>query len=463
MVPLFANIYYIDNSDTTICRNSANGGTVLHPWLTIDYSLKQIKGGDTLRIKKGVYSNQYTLTIPNNVSGTKGKPTLIEAFNNEQVIISGPGVNGGRLAITGVSWLILRKIKVTHYNQGIFIQQGSHDCIFDSCEVYEVGQEAIHIKEHSHHITIENCKIHDTRKLDYNGEGIYAGTGSAGPVDTTNNIIIRNCKIYNTTDEAIEFKPGTFNCIAENNHIYNVSLQGVWGAIEINQHINGVQMAPHEPKHIVRNNIIHNVNCSGIRAGTGCTVYNNIIYGAGAYGIYVDNESTDSLTRYIFHNTVDMHSDSAIVTVKANAEIKNNLGPALHGNLPVNSSWFVNPKGTERDYRLVAGSAPVDSGTDLRFIVPMDINNIPRDNKPDMGAYEYKKPVPVKETPQTNKSGRSDLFLKHRWKKLSSIDGIAPTVNSTKMVVFSLFGQQLSLINFNGKFSMPSGMYISRR
>lgn len=457
--PISAAIYYVDNSDMATCNNTIDAGTEDRPWCSIAYALKQIHGGDTLRIKKGIYENQYTLTIPASLSGTEANPTLIEANGDDSVIISGPGVSGGRVAITGVSWLVFRKIAITSYNQGIFVQEGSHDVLIDSCEVHNVGQEAIHVKENSHHITIQNCRIHDTRKWNYNGEGFYIGTGSAGPVDTTNNIIVRNCTIYNTTDEAIEFKPGTFNCIAENNHIYNVFLEGVWGAIEINQHTAGVQIAPHKPSHIVSNNIIYNVTCSGIRAGTGCTVYNNIVYEVGQYGIYADNISSDTWKRIIYHNTVEMVTDSAIVASKADTDIKNNIGPDSPGNLAFNIEWFVKPEGAVRDFDLVDGAAPIDSGSDLRLVVPKDIDNTPRDEKPDMGAFEYRHIVCAVE--QSIENHRTLSIPKYRV-EISSKTEMFLLHNKDVKNLFSLNGKCLSGKRLKGTFRLPTGFFIFR-
>ena len=154
-----ATVYYVDNSDIAICADAPDCGSSAKPWCTIAYAIGRIKAGDTLRIKKGLYSQKYTLNIQSTLSGSKENPTVIEAFENDSVIISGPGVNGGRVAVNGVAWLQLKKLQITHYNQGIHIQGASHDVTIDSCEVYEVGQEAIHVKENSSNITIQNCKI----------------------------------------------------------------------------------------------------------------------------------------------------------------------------------------------------------------------------------------------------------------------------------------------------------------
>jgi hypothetical protein len=171
-----------------------------------------MKSGDSLLIKSGTYNE--TFNVSTSLSGTSSKRTTIQAYGNDKVTIKGIGGNGGRVAISAANFITLKGLKITNMNQGIFVQAGSHDVILESCEVCSLGQEGIHIKENSYNVLVEKCTVRDTRTWQYNGEGIYIGSGSGFPADTSNNVTIRNCIIYNTLDEAIEFKAGTFNCIA---------------------------------------------------------------------------------------------------------------------------------------------------------------------------------------------------------------------------------------------------------
>jgi hypothetical protein len=206
--------------------------------------------------------------------------------------------------------------------------------------------------------------------------------------------------IYNTNDEGIELKPGTHDCLVEGNLMYNIMVNphfsGEAGAIEINQATipcpkceDSIQTWHSDPNHIIRNNTVHDTK-TGIRAGTGSIVYNNVIYNIPDpyYGILADNSAKDSYLRKIYHNTVDVPAGRAIVVQSANAEVKNNIGPSTSSNLESRPEYFVSVAKGTKNYRLVPGSAPVDAGIKADFPADMEGNTRPQGNGPDLGAYE---------------------------------------------------------------------------
>lgn len=380
-----AETYYVDQSHPQ--ANNTNAGTVDLPWLTMQHAVKNIPAGDTLFVKAGTYSGVFTLS---KLSGVSDKQTIVQTYPGEQVVLEGLGVNSGRIKIDSCDYLTFKGFEVTTHNQGIFITGGCSYITLDSVEVHNIGQEGIHVKENSHHILIQNSVIYDTDKWDYNGEGIYIGTGSGGPFDSTSYVTVRNCIIYNTVDEAIEFKPGTHDCIAEGNLIFNIVTSKTVGVIEVNEDSLGVQNCSKNPEHIVRNNIIHSSH-TAIRAGTGCSVYNNVIHSLTAdnYGIYVNSRFNDTYTRYIYHNTINLPATHAVFVQSGQADIKNNIGPSDPGNIETSNSYFVSVQAGNEDLHLVAGSAPIDSGTDCGIDKDFDGNPRPYGTAPDMGAYEY--------------------------------------------------------------------------
>ncbi len=321
--------YYVDNSGSPACSDQASYGSEAQPWCTVGFALSQISGGDDILIKTGVYNETFTLS---NLTASSNDHTVIKNYSTDAVEIRGNGVHTGRLKFDNVDYVDFIGIEVTTMNQGIHIENGSTYVTIDNCEVHNVGQEAIHIKGNSHHITVQNSRIYDTRKWNYNGEGVYIGTGSTGPVDTTHDVTVYNNIIYNTIDEAVELKAGTYNCVVDGNTIYNITTGPSYGAIEVNEHIIGVQEAPQEPAHIIKNNIIHDVD-TAIRAGTSCSVYNNVIYnvGSGDYGILVNNNAGDSWTRRIHENTITVpDSSNAIFISSGTTDLKNNVINSLN-------------------------------------------------------------------------------------------------------------------------------------
>lgn len=379
--------FYVDNSTGARCSDAPNFGTQTNPWCTISYSIRRISGGDTVYVKAGTYREDIYMSGP---AGTAANPTVIRSYPGHTVTILGEGIDSGRVKIANTSYVTLDGFEVTRFNQGIYVEHGANIAILNN-HVHHVGQEAIHAMGNSSFVRIQGNVVHDTKQWRYNGEGIYIGTGSTGDKDNTNNVTIRNNTIYNTTDEAVELKPGTYDSVIEGNIIYNAStdpaFQSDWGAIEVGQAVGGVQSWGSSPNHIVKNNIIRSSK-TAIRLGTGSTAFNNVIYDTAApyYGIFVDNIASDSYVRKIYHNTVDVPAARAIVIAGATAEVKNNIGPNTPDNMPTNDSYYADKR--NGNYRLAPGSAPIDKGVDLGATASTDANGKTR-QKPDMGAYEF--------------------------------------------------------------------------
>jgi parallel beta-helix repeat protein len=385
---------YVDNSGSPACSNSASSGSEAVPWCTITYAVNNINGGDDVYVKQGTYNEAPFIS---GLSGTPSKDTVIRAYPGHVVTIRGAG-NTGRVRITAANYLTFDGFVVTNFNQGIFVDGGSTHVTIRNCTVHEVGQEGIHVRQNSSFITIEGCTVYDTERIGgcCNGEGIYVGTGSAGPLDNTNHVTVRNNTIHDTTDEGIELKPSTHDCLVEGNTLYRAGTgftNANVGAIEVNERDLGVQTWPGNPSHVVRNNVVHD-SATGIRLGTGATAYNNVIYSpiSGRYGIYLNNANNDSFTRFVYHNTVHMTSNAVVVTSNATASIRNNIGLATPNNLAFSAAYFIDAAGA--NYHLANGAAAIDAGVDLTSVVATDKDgrSRPAGAAPDIGAYEFSAP-----------------------------------------------------------------------
>ena len=403
-----AAIRYVDNSGSPVCSNGPSNGSEASPWCTIAYGVSHIASGDTLYVKNGTYNEELTISGPD---GSAGAPTTISAYPGHKPTLRGNGNNTGRIRLNSVSYMTLTGFNVTNYNQGIFVDSSDHVIISQNI-VYNIGQEGIHPHLNSSFITIDSNVVHDTGTWTADGEGIYVGSGS-GTQDNTNNVTVKNNTIYNATNEGIEIKPGTHDCLVEGNLIYNVNTSDNGyggGALEIDESTVSGNAWSSNPKHVVRNNIVHNVGPgsgsvlinSAMRLATGVTAYNNIVYGINSIGVGIrsENPSGDSYTRYIYHNTIDVTSARAFVNSGGTVDVKNNIGPSMANNMTVNSAYFVDH--AAHDYRLVAGSAPINAGLDLTATVATDILGVSRlvGGAPDRGAYEYS--IGSVPTPPTN-------------------------------------------------------------
>ena len=385
ILPAYAADFYVDNSGSPACNDSASNGSEAAPWCTITFGVGQISGSDTLFVKTGTYAESFT--IGSGASGSPGNPTLVSAAPGHTPTIDNN--SGGRVKILGVSYLIFDGFVITDMNQGLFVENSNNITVRNNT-VHNIEQEGIRVKVNSFDIIVENNVVHNTGTNAFNGEGIYIGTGSGGPLDNTNNVTVRGNIIHDTDDEGIELKPGTHDCIVEGNTLFNIATgSNSIGSIEVNQAMSGAQSWGVNPNHVIRNNIVHNSD-TAIRLGTGSTAYNNLIYNptAGHHGILVNNIAGDTYTRVIYHNTIDVASSDAVVITAGTADVRNNIGPATTDNIATSDTYYVNKAGA--DYHLVSGSAAVNAGLDLAATVPTDIegNSRTANPPPDLGAYE---------------------------------------------------------------------------
>ena len=384
---------YVDNSGSPPCSNSSSGGSQSQPWCTINYAVGRARPGDIVYVKNGTYREDVY------IDGKNGGANYItfQNYPGHSPVIRGNGVESGRNKIINGSFLRFAGFTITNFQHGIFVE-ASNNVILQNLTVYDVGQEAVRIRLNSSFVTIQDSTIHDTRKWQFNGEGVYIGTSSSQqpnspPYDNTHDILVKNNTIYNTTDECIEAKEGTYNVTIDGNTMHDCLLDpGItrphWGAIEVMEH---KKYYGSNPNHVIKNNIIRTAK-TGIGVHTGATVFNNVIYGqTGSFrGISIDNADTDDYVRRIYHNTIDLPNSRAVVSSGgASADIRNNIGPSSTNNIATQDAFFVNK--AAGDYRLVSGSAPIDAGVNLTATVPQDIDGGSRSNSPppDLGAYEY--------------------------------------------------------------------------
>lgn len=375
--------YYVSNSG-----NDSNSGSESQPWKTLKKAADTLEPGDIVLVRGGSYQS---LKITR--SGQKGAPITFQSYPGEiPTIKNGPASQG--IKIQDADYIIIDGFHITDFsNQGFYCYRGDY-IIIRKCLIYNIGREGLRFK-YSNFGIAENNIIHNTgnRGGGANGEGIYVGSGdvSAGEEDPTHGIIVRNNEIYNTTDEGIELKQGTYNCIVENNLVHDCVINN-GGGINIQR---GVIDKKH-PKHVVRNNIVFNISTrtqyldgNGIRVGNGADVYNNIFFNNQHYGIRIDDKKKYRNLVKIYHNTLYNNGTNDIPVLDgAKADILNNIGTSQAGNLPNSvDPKFIDPQ--NGNFRLLKNSPAIDNGVDLGIPKDIDDNPRPMGSKPDMGAYEY--------------------------------------------------------------------------
>jgi hypothetical protein len=385
---------YVDNSGSPTCSNDPSGGSQSDPWCTINYAARNAERGDVVYVKNGTYREDVY------IDGKHGGVDYIVLRNypGHSPVIQGKGVESGRKKIVNSSFIKLIGFTITSFQQGLFVEN-SNNIILQNLKVHNIGQEAIRIRSNSSFVTLQDSVIHDTRKWKSNGEGVYIGTSpgqqpSSPPYDNTHDILVKNNSIYNTADECIEAKEGTYNVTIDGNTMQDCLLDSSitspgWGGVEVMEQ---EKFYGSNPNHVIKNNIIRMAK-TGIGVHTGATVFNNVIYGQtdSFRGISIDNSDADKYVRRIYHNTIDLPNARAVVSSGgALVDIRNNIGPSAKDNMAAQNAFFVNK--AAGNYRLAPGSAPIGAGANLADVVTQDIDGASRSAKPppDLGAYEFR-------------------------------------------------------------------------
>jgi hypothetical protein len=377
--------YYV----ATTGNDSGGNGSIGSPWATLEGATSKMKGGDVLYVRGGTYSEVFDLYGPN--GSNSSLPTIIINYPGETPIFDH---TGNACSMNGLNWFVLGGLTMRNYQQAILVGYAAacSNTVLTNLTVYNTGNQGIQVYNQSHHVLLVNNLIYGTGTGSQNGEGIYIGN-NISPSDNTHDVTMRGNTIHDTKDEAIELKPGTYNCIIENSTFYTCnksqdSYGAGGGAIEVDAQ--DVSSYSGNPNHVIRGNIVYDT-VIGIHLATGSSAYNNIIYGTTQYGIKIDtaNGTADSWPRLVYNNTVARPSSDAIVGSAGNYRILNNIGPTGSYNLATNATYFVNMSG--HDYHLVAGRAPIAAGTNVFGVVATDFagNARPSSGAFDIGAYQY--------------------------------------------------------------------------
>lgn len=381
------NYYYV----ATTGSDSTGNGSIGSPWATLESATSKMKGGDVLYIRGGTYSEVFDLYGPNGTD--PNYPTIIAAYPGETPIFNHNNTANNGNSLNGLNWYVISGLTIINYQCAMYIWAGCSNLVLTNMTIYNTGQEGLHVSQNSHDILLVNNLVHDTGLGGSYGEGFYIGSGdSPGFMDNTHNITLRGNTVYNTLGEGIEVKPGTYNVTVESNIVHTANKAQVpsgagGGAIEVDEE-GTYNYWPSNPNHIIRGNMVYDTPI-GIRAGIGGWYYNNVIYNVTTYGLLVNNNDSDSYTRYVYNNTIDAPASIALVNSAASASILNNIGPTGAYNLASSSAYYINS--SVHNYHLVAGSAPINAGTNLFVMLTTDFdgNARPSTGAFDIGAYQY--------------------------------------------------------------------------
>lgn len=196
-------------------------------------ALAGARPGDLIVMAPGTYTGRYSLTP----SGTALQP--ITLYGPRTAILNGGGIAASPLTVTvrGSYW-VLQGFTITNAYQPLFLIGAQHSTV-RGLEIYNIGQEAIHIHTAAKNNLIDNNYIHDTGKTNPQfGEGVYVGSAqshwvSGQPDHTDNNTVSNNVIGPNIGAQMVDVKEGTTGTIVSGN-----TFNGTGGSINQDAWIN---------------------------------------------------------------------------------------------------------------------------------------------------------------------------------------------------------------------------------
>jgi hypothetical protein len=168
--------------------------------------------GQVISLRDGTYTGRFVASK----SGSGSAPITLVG-SRKAVLTTGSIRAAYGLHVTGKQW-VLRGFSVTNSAKGIMLDN-SDNTVIDSVSVTSIGQEGIHVRTSSSNVTVRNSVVNGTGLAVRGfGEGIYVGSGSgnwrevmgsASTPDRSDNVLVENNRISNTTAEGIDIKEGT--------------------------------------------------------------------------------------------------------------------------------------------------------------------------------------------------------------------------------------------------------------
>ncbi len=182
-------------------------------------ALATAKPGDFIHLLDGVYQGNFVVDR----SGRADKG--IAMYGTRSAVLESPDMKSGYGLYLAVDYWTLFGFSIRKAGKGLVMDRASYNTV-NGIEIYQIGEEGLHLRNFSSHNLIEKMWIHDVGLSNPQfGEGIYIGSAvSNWPVYTNNepdrsdnNRIVGNLLGPNLAAEGIDVKEGTTGGVIRNN------------------------------------------------------------------------------------------------------------------------------------------------------------------------------------------------------------------------------------------------------
>lgn len=197
-------------------------------------AMANAQAGDEIVIDAGTYVSSASINASyfyGGANGTASNPiTIRSASASNPAHLQGNSISSKTiLRIEGDYWIV--KDLELSYGQKALVFDNSNYSKAINCTAHTTGNEAIHVRDGSDHVTIDGCTVYNTGNVNAGfGEGIYIGTdkgswSSYNPYcDYT---VVKNCTIGpDVRAEAFDIKEGTQETTIEYNTVDGKGISG---------------------------------------------------------------------------------------------------------------------------------------------------------------------------------------------------------------------------------------------
>lgn len=386
------------------CGSRAFSQTVtVNPGADLDAEAAALNPGDTLVLSAGTYSGGDF-----DISGKNGGASqwfTIKGADGETVVLDGGGAAVNIVNLYNSSYVKLQNLELKSGDDGVKINTNSHHISIENCYIHDVTGVGVNVQAYeTSYMEVTDCEIA------YCGScGCYWGrSGGDGPVHHSRlaGSYVHHCG-DSTTGYGIQIKmPGYANVIEDNvfHHVAGSSRAGI--AV----YFTGLDDSC---DNVVRRNVIWNVprydNSSttpGIWSCADAVVENNIVFdsGMGFHTNVYDGHAIEDLK--VNNNTFfRCDSEGLYMATGSGCEAYNNACYRCEIHYPTGGGWATGGNLTSEDttgvfqstnfgdagFLFPAGGGDLADNGDSAVFPADDFNGTvrPYNAVPDVGAYEY--------------------------------------------------------------------------